>query len=642
MAHAALGWLVRLWPLKTSPFKTRRTMKAQRYRSALLLYCFVIAAGAQLVVGSTAIAQAPGEVLWTVDLKSTSYISSPTLGPDGTIYVHAGALYAISPDGVVLWSQPLTNPNSVSVGADGTVYAGSQNTIYAFSPLGELLWSFTEEPRGQGIMVGPSVGADGNIYVITDLDGLGAFSLTPQGQLRWNVPGFRDGDGVGLGPVALASDRLYFAEDEVPGCGLKGLISIDFSGQIRWCRELSGERRPVAAPNDNAYHGAIAYSPDGLRLWAFEFPGPLNGLIGPGVGPDNAIYMIRNASDLWAINPDGTERWRVDVSSDNFPVAPAVLPDNRAIVIGYSYGFGVNGSVRALSAADGALLWSIPISGPSAGAGAPASFSADGQVAYVPVWTNDNTVDDQLWAVFVGGGEAPSPSPAPSPEPEPDPELAVSVEPQEVPVEIAASGGRIEYSLSVSNNGATERRVDIWITVTDPFGSETMIESFDMGLKAGQTEVKNFQHDVEGSEPAGTYTLAAFAGTFPDGAEATDSFTFTKLEDTTQDATALRTGSPFGEEGAGSEVPQEFELLQNYPNPFNPTTEITFGLPEAGRVRLMVFDVLGREVARPVDGGFAAGRHRVRFDTSALPSGTYLYRIEAGGASLVRRMTLLK
>ncbi len=90
------------------------------------------------------------------------------------------------------------------------------------------------------------------------------------------------------------------------------------------------------------------------------------------------------------------------------------------------------------------------------------------------------------------------------------------------------------------------------------------------------------------------------------------------------------------------EVPTEFALAPNYPNPFNPTTTIEFALPEAVEVSLRVYDVMGREVARLVEGSMGVGNHRVTFDASRLASGIYLYRIQAGRFTEVRRMILVK
>ena len=90
------------------------------------------------------------------------------------------------------------------------------------------------------------------------------------------------------------------------------------------------------------------------------------------------------------------------------------------------------------------------------------------------------------------------------------------------------------------------------------------------------------------------------------------------------------------------ERPLSLRLDQNYPNPFNPVTLIRFEIPDTRQVRLEVFDLLGRSVARPVDGTVQAGAYTVRFDGRALASGTYLFRLTSGGHSVQRKMLLLR
>jgi len=85
-----------------------------------------------------------------------------------------------------------------------------------------------------------------------------------------------------------------------------------------------------------------------------------------------------------------------------------------------------------------------------------------------------------------------------------------------------------------------------------------------------------------------------------------------------------------------------FELYQNYPNPFNPTTTINYYLNEAGFVSLKVFDLLGREVTTLIEKRQAAGRHYAVFNSMALPSGLYFYRLSFNGNVLTKKMTLLK
>ncbi len=94
-------------------------------------------------------------------------------------------------------------------------------------------------------------------------------------------------------------------------------------------------------------------------------------------------------------------------------------------------------------------------------------------------------------------------------------------------------------------------------------------------------------------------------------------------------------------------LPDQFRLNQNIPNPFNPSTAIGYQLPEAGQVRLAVYNLLGQEVRELVNERRDAGSFSATWDgTDALgrhvASGVYLYRIQAGSFSSAKRMLLLK
>jgi hypothetical protein len=93
----------------------------------------------------------------------------------------------------------------------------------------------------------------------------------------------------------------------------------------------------------------------------------------------------------------------------------------------------------------------------------------------------------------------------------------------------------------------------------------------------------------------------------------------------------------------GSSVPpSSFMLEQNYPNPFNPATTISYALPQPALVVLKVYDVLGRECATLINEYKNQGRYEVSFDAGHLPSGMYIYQIQAGAYSAVRTMQLIK
>lgn len=94
-----------------------------------------------------------------------------------------------------------------------------------------------------------------------------------------------------------------------------------------------------------------------------------------------------------------------------------------------------------------------------------------------------------------------------------------------------------------------------------------------------------------------------------------------------------------------SVVPEGFTLHQNYPNPFNPTTKIKFDIPQnsnPGKATLIVYDIMGREVATLVNEVLTAGTYEVTFDGKDFPSGVYFIRLTAGSFVQVRKMMLLK
>jgi hypothetical protein len=89
-------------------------------------------------------------------------------------------------------------------------------------------------------------------------------------------------------------------------------------------------------------------------------------------------------------------------------------------------------------------------------------------------------------------------------------------------------------------------------------------------------------------------------------------------------------------------APENFELSQNYPNPFNPTTNISYQIPKAGFVSLKVYNIIGKEIATLVNQEEPAGDYKVQFDTHNIASGTYFYKLSAGGVSLYKKMIVIK
>ncbi|MBN2102427.1 T9SS type A sorting domain-containing protein [bacterium] len=89
-------------------------------------------------------------------------------------------------------------------------------------------------------------------------------------------------------------------------------------------------------------------------------------------------------------------------------------------------------------------------------------------------------------------------------------------------------------------------------------------------------------------------------------------------------------------------VPDEMTLGQNYPNPFNPRTTIKFGIPEADRVTLSVYNLKGQTIDHLINEHLPAGYHEIPWDGSPFPAGVYFYELRAGDRREVRKLNLIK
>lgn len=85
-----------------------------------------------------------------------------------------------------------------------------------------------------------------------------------------------------------------------------------------------------------------------------------------------------------------------------------------------------------------------------------------------------------------------------------------------------------------------------------------------------------------------------------------------------------------------------FALMDNYPNPFNPSTQISFSLSRPEHVTLNIFNILGEHITTLLDGQNSAGTHRITFDAAGLPGGIYLYELEAGNRTEIKKCLLVK
>lgn len=223
-------------------------------------------------------------------------------------------------------------------------------------------------------------------------------------------------------------------------------------------------------------------------------------------------------------------------------------------------------------------------------------------------------------------------------------DVVVTLTPYGAPIVIPANGGSFDFNIAITNNEATPWTFDVWTDVTLPNGSiyGPIIGPLTVTIPSITVDRDRTQV-VPGTAPSGTYSYNAYVGNYPDDVWSSDSFTFEKS--TTSDGGAV-IGDWFcdGESFTSTPIASSAEcaLLQNYPNPFNPTTAISYTLPAASFVNLVVYDIAGRQIAELVNGWRDAGVHEVTWNASNFAAGVYIYHLTAGDYSASGKMALVK
>ena len=229
--------------------------------------------------------------------------------------------------------------------------------------------------------------------------------------------------------------------------------------------------------------------------------------------------------------------------------------------------------------------------------------------------------------------------------------IMVTLVPFTLPVQIPASGGSFDFYAFITNNGPSSPSLDFWTDVRFPNGSTfrgPMLGPAEQIIEPGTNTWFRYQ-EVPGDLPAGIYCYRGCMGLFPGMIWSQDSIMVEKLGARSAPGVSDWNYSPDGragmnalsKESGSAVVPLSLELSCR-PNPFNPKTVLSYQLPVASFVNLTVYDISGRSVATVVDGWREAGSHEATFDGSNLASGIYVYRLEAGNFSAVKKMILMK
>jgi hypothetical protein len=314
--------------------------------------------------------QANGRLRWQTKYLGDYLSYRPAVAPAGSpeagsVYaLVSGLIYAWSPTGALKWIVKGGGVGQITVGLDGTIYVGDavllNNTYPTHAALtalnrdGSVKWQVIDA-QSNNIYAGPNVGPDGKVYIAFSPGQYNTAAFNPDGSLAWSrndsLPAFSN-NGISEIVFGHSLSRVYYTSN--------ALYARDLAGNFVFKTSSPCCVAPAVAPDDNLRAYTSNYSGlNGSQLYQFPFFGQ-----GPSypaaAGPDNTHYIVQNYYRLYAINPNGTEKWHYDNKDfDNslvFANDPNVSPSNSMVVMG-GRGSGKSGYYVGVDPATGQMMW---------------------------------------------------------------------------------------------------------------------------------------------------------------------------------------------------------------------------------------------------------------------------------------------
>lgn len=201
----------------------------------------------------------------------------------------------------------------------------------------------------------PAIGPDGTIYIC---NGGVVFAIKKDGSLKWKTAVHPGGDGGST--AAISSDGTIYAPF------YHTLYALSPNGTLKWKYPSDSEfaTNPSIGRNNIIYVGSgidlLAIKPDGTLLWKYRVGEEVR--LSPAIGPDDTIYVRGREDYLVALNPDGTEKWMLNLGSNlsHTYMSPVIGPDGTIYTFGLmddKYNVGTKITVLYAINPNGSVKW---------------------------------------------------------------------------------------------------------------------------------------------------------------------------------------------------------------------------------------------------------------------------------------------
>jgi len=316
-----------------------------------------------------------GTMKWHI-WPSEVIVSAAAIDNNGVLYfggIWEQDFHAVySENGTEKWRHPIGDTwASPTVGPDGIIYAPATDNwnVIAFYPNGTVKWSFHANER---VFSSPAIGFDGTVYCTSY--GSYLYALYPEnGTVKWQ---YHTGGSVRTSPCIADDGTIYVVS-------VNGVLHALYpNGTLKWQASIDGGTSPTIGQDGTiycGYHQLYAINPDGSLKWVFN-PGedrsikegtPCNSVDGTIYFGTYISYSTQpDGGEIIAVNPDGSERWRLMIATNWVMSAPAIGIDGTIYVGSWNDGYhpaGSFGFLHAINALDPDAPSAPIIDGPASG-----------------------------------------------------------------------------------------------------------------------------------------------------------------------------------------------------------------------------------------------------------------------------------